>query len=229
MDPDINDTRDTQQLDAWTKKFNAYRHVPLIAGSAIYWLTTAMIGKTDPRMLLAPIDLALRSTAGPWFLCLGIPACLTPFAIIITLVAPMFVTFARLTTRYLLILAGFIAIVGVSNFLMTVVAMVMGRLELWPLLFWHLGMILVAVGCVTSPATANIFRNVMQCQACGYPLRPSIEAGSTACPECGEPIDVTAYRALDNLRARERAEAIRTGRLSSPPTDLPPPPPPTDH
>ena len=69
----------------------------------------------------------------------------------------------------------------------------------------------------------------MQCQECGYPLRPSIEGGSKQCPECGEAIPGSAFKALDNLRARERADAEKSGRLHNSPNDLPPPPPPLTH
>jgi predicted RNA-binding Zn-ribbon protein involved in translation (DUF1610 family) len=223
-----DETRDTRALIKRSKQLNRYRHLPLIAGTTLYWGMTVVLTRIDPALVLSGVRPLTAWGGGitPMGLLCG---CVTPFTLIFTLIAPLYIAFADLTARRVYIVCGLLGFVALGNSVMALGAIFGGNWHGWLVLLWQIGLVLMALGCVGSASHAQVHRNILQCQECGYPLRPSIEAGSKTCPECGEEIQGAAFRAVDNLHARERMEADKSGRLSSPPTDLPPPPPPLTH
>ena len=69
--------------------------------------------------------------------------------------------------------------------------------------FWSLGPAIMLLFLMDSYRQQ---RNAPLCLACGYDLRGSIPAGSTACPECGEPIPTQANPAASESQSLQKRD-----------------------
>lgn len=211
-------------IRAWAMR---WRRVPLIIGWMIYLVMSVTVGVIDGEAVLIPSQLVdVAATLDPAFLCIG-GVCLSPVVLILGLSLPLVRQFHELPVGLACLLAALLGGSALTNIGIAVWTFLSAPLNAYILILWQSGLLLIAMSIAPWDALYVRQYGVLDCRACGYPLKPSIAAGSRSCPECGQDIPGVTFTAFDETVDREQRQAARAARRSQPPTDSPPPP--TDH
>jgi len=228
MPEDHRDNLPRLSLDAIRVWAVRWRHVPLVGGWVIYVVASVIAGMLDGEALVLPSKLLDRSATLDLtvFQCLCV--CSSPAVLIVGVYLPMVCYFYDLPVGIAWLVAAVLGASALTNITVGVWAFASVPQDAYILILWQSGLLLIALAIVPWDARYVRQYDILDCRACGYPLKPSIAGGSRSCPECGEAIPGVTFTAFDQVVARERRLSTRAVEVS-PPSATPPPPASDEH
>lgn len=190
--------------------YRRLRHAPLIVGWEVYMVMCVILTHENLESLLLPSKLVESAVSSHFTAIDTCCVCISPLILVMALIAPFIVFVVDPPPSASVVMAAVFSLSALPHMAIGLWGMATLPVEGFMLTVWQGGLLLLAVGCITSNAQLVMHRDIFDCRACGYPIRATIEAGQKQCPECGSSIPTVTFELLDEEREFERRVASRS-------------------